>query len=164
MTIHREPDWVAVPYPAGIGDFDDREASRLVELARRAGTEKLWIVTEEPRAFQVAAVVERLLEIPEHENFPVEDIWFLPASFAWCVLAAEFEFSVVIGKLQDLTAFVDGTPEEAIEAFRRYLLDWQSVPPLIEAIATAPWERYASLPAGSDFEVTWPIYGGGTPE
>jgi hypothetical protein len=154
LTIHKEPGWVAVPYPAGIGDFGDREASSLVELVGGARTEKLWVVTDEPRAFRVTAVAERLLEAAK--LLSIYDVGFLPASFAWYVLASEAEFSVVIGKSADVTAFVGATPQEAIVAFRNYLADWQSVPPLIEAIAAAPWERYETLPAGSDFEVTWP--------
>jgi hypothetical protein len=154
LTIHKEPGWLALPYPAGIGDFGDRELESLVQLARRAGSEELWVVTDEPRVFRAPALADRLGEVAEH--FSLYDLAFLPASFAWQILASEAEFSVAIGDPADVTAFVSGTPEEAIEAFRRSALWWQNLPPLQEALMNAPWERYEALPPGADFEVTWP--------
>lgn len=160
LTIHKAPGWLALPYGVGTSGLGDRELNRLEEGARLLGDESLFVVElglpddREPRVVRVPAEVERLRETIE--KFSLFDIFVLPSSLAWGLLASDLDFSLAIGEQDAVTSLVGMSPDEAIQAFREYPGDWQALPTHIEVLAGAPWETYATQPPGTDLEITWP--------
>jgi hypothetical protein len=155
LAIKQRPGWVAVPHESG-GDFSTQDAQRIAAASADTGDSDVWMIAGVREPFEVYAVQTTASALEEARNaFATTDVVIVPRSGRWLYLASEAEFGIAIGPESSVALLTSRDYAEARSAFHRYLGDWQSVPPVLTAVADAPWETYSQLLAGQEFIVRW---------
>jgi len=155
LAIHPRQGWVAVPNDVG-GDFSTADGERIARTAEETNDTEIWVIAGIKEPYEVYAVTAAANELREARNMvATTDAVFLPRSERWLYLASEAEFGVALGAEASVALLTGRDSAEARSAFQRYLGDWQSVPPILHAVADAPWETYPELVAGQEFIVRW---------
>jgi hypothetical protein len=155
LAIKQRPGWVAVPHETG-GDFSTQDARRIAAAAADTCDSDVWMIAGISEPFEVYAVQTTARALEEARNaLATTNVVILPRSGRWLYLASEAEFGVAIGSESSVAVLTGRDPAEGRSAFQRYLGDWQSVPPILNAVADAPWETYSELGIGHQFVVRW---------
>jgi hypothetical protein len=155
FAIRQRLGWVAVPHETG-GDFSSEDARRIATAAADTGDLGVWMIAGVTEPFEVYAVQTTTSGVEEGRNaLATTNVVILPRSGRWLYLASEAEFGVALGPESSVALLTGRDSAEARSAFRRYLGDWQSVPPVLHAVADAPWETYPELRAGQELIVRW---------
>jgi hypothetical protein len=155
LAIKQRPGWAAVPHETG-GDFSTQDARRIAAAAADTGDSDVWMIAGVAEPFEVYAVQTTATALEEARNaLATTTVVILPRSGRWLYLASEAEFGVAIGPESSVALLTGRNSAEARSAFQRYLDDWQSVPPVLNAVAASPWETYPQLLAGQEFIVRW---------
>jgi hypothetical protein len=157
VIFNKAPGWVAVPHEMG-GELSEADAARIASVAAATSDSELWVAAESPGAAdpEVYVVEASAVALKQaRDSLSISDVVILPRSRRWFAILSEAEFGVLLGE-PDLVAQLAGfAPSESAAEFRRYLSEWQHVPPVIQAVADAPWESYQSLADGAELRVRW---------
>jgi len=161
LTLLAYPGWVATP--SSLGSAELSEVLRRAAAAERStcGRELLYLVILDSPKFTKGEVM--LLESSDARAAEVSDDTYLRLStlIVWggsgrlAIVTTESDFSVAIGERQVLETFLDGDVTGAIDNFRKYRDEWARPPGYIDALASADWTRFATLPQGGEFIVEW---------
>jgi hypothetical protein len=155
--FNKVPGWVAVPHEMG-GDLSEADAARIASVAGSTSDSELWVAADSastavPEVYVVEASAVALYQV--RDSLSISDVVILPRSRRWLALLSESDFGVLLGE-PDLVAQLAGFAlSESAARFSRYLDEWQRVPPVIQAVADAPWASYQSLADGAELCVRW---------
>jgi hypothetical protein len=155
LAIRQRPGWVAVPHETG-GDFSTEDARRIAAAAADTGDSDVWMIAGVREPFGVYVVQTIATAVEEARNaLATTDVVILPRSGRWLYFASEAEFGVAIGPESSVALLTGRDSADTRSALQRYLGDWQLVPPVLHAVADAPWETYPQLLGGQEFIVSW---------